>query len=131
EFVVWTLTPGTAQGRTRELPSNVSAVVEVPPPGDGPPAARRSRFRKGRGAGRVTDRDVERGFVPLFHELLDEFTGGGRFDPGRFARLLSAFRAHFQVWDYRDTWRSRAVWDAFRELAVSPAQVLAEGDGGG
>ncbi|HYU58296.1 MAG TPA: glycosyltransferase, partial [Actinomycetota bacterium] len=73
------------------------------------------------------DRDVERAFVPLFHELLDSFTHQ-QFDPDRFARVLSALRAHFEVWDYAATWRSRAVWEAFRERAVSSNQVL--GDGG-
>src|SRR5947208_848872 len=142
EFVVWSLASGASgpsgpsAGRQGELPPNVSRVVEVAPPGAEAAAARdprneeqgrgrgRARGRDGRGgrkAQRVGDPDVERAFVPLFHDLLDAITGA-EFDPDRFARLLSALRAHFQVWDYRATWRSRAVWDAFRERAASTSQ---------
>jgi hypothetical protein len=93
-----------------------------------PPEASDQGRRGGREAPRVAGRDAERAFIPLFHDLLGEITRGD-FDPDRFAGLLSALRAHFQVWDYRATWRSRAVWDALRKRAVPAVEVLGEGSG--
>src|SRR6266540_3150092 len=104
EFVLWNVAAGSSGGRRPSLPANVVRVVEVPLAGDEPPGSRSSRLLRRRRAGR--DRDVERAFVPLFHELLDSFTHQ-QFDPDRFARVLSALRAHFEVWDYAATWRSR------------------------
>src|SRR5436190_13766807 len=112
EFVVWNFGAGSQNARRGDLPANVVGVVDVVPPGAGSATAGNRD-------------DVERAFIPLFHELLGAITATD-FDPGQFARLLSALRTHFQVWDYRATWRSRAVREAFRDRAASASNGFGE-----
>jgi glycosyltransferase involved in cell wall biosynthesis len=132
DFILWSVRPDGAaeRGRPPGLPSNVSRVVEVSLAASDPFGARRSLIPAIAPATRVADRTLERAFLPLLHEFLDECTSR-HFDPDGFARLLSALRAHFEVWDYRTTWASRAVWDAFHERVLALPEPPPEGEDGG
>lgn len=62
----------------------------------------------------TTDAMIERGFVPLFRELLDAINGAGQ-DAAAFGRVLVALEDYFRDHDYNKTFKSRPVWFAFRE----------------
>jgi glycosyltransferase involved in cell wall biosynthesis len=62
----------------------------------------------------TTDAIIERRFLPVFVELLQEIQSGGA-NPERFGRALLAMEDYFRDCDYNKTFKSRPVWNCFRE----------------
>lgn len=123
DFTVWALATNPFVRRQYPLPENVRAV-NIPLRGGEDLSwfgSDSSPTRAGHGAGRTADREAGADFVPLFHEFLDLVTGAD-FDPDRFADVLVEMHRYFRGAEYRATWRSVLVWEAFR------ARLLAHPD---
>jgi polysaccharide biosynthesis protein PelF len=63
---------------------------------------------------RTTNATIETEFLPLFRDLLAVICGNPS-DAPRFGRTLVALEDYFRQYDYNETFKSRPVWDAFRE----------------
>ncbi|MBI4261846.1 MAG: GT4 family glycosyltransferase PelF [Actinobacteria bacterium] len=124
DFVVWSLMMNPFIKQQFAFPRNVVQYVGVPLWGVEQPAEYTREIPSGKvfeSARRTKDRDVEREFVPLFNRFLDSVTAAV-FDPDQFAGVLAEMHAYFRDWEYRTTWRSRAVWEAFKQKLVEPTQ---------
>jgi polysaccharide biosynthesis protein PelF len=115
DFTVWALATNPFVRLQYPLPGNVRAV-NIPLRGGENLSwygSETSPTRAGHASGRTGDREAGAGFVPLFHEFLDLVTGAD-FDPDRFADVLVEMHRYFRGAEYRATWRSALVWEAFR-----------------
>lgn len=63
-------------------------------------------------------------FVPILREMLEMIIGVAPYDPRRFGELLYLAHVYFRDHDYRATFRTRAVWECFRELLLIEADEL-------
>lgn len=120
DFTLYAVT-GEPEVRLRyELPPNVVDTVHVPLWGSRDPSeyvladvplselARRRR--------RTPESVVEREFVPLLHRLLAAMAMDT--SPEDDGRLVHELWRWFQVHDWRATWKSRVLWDAFSEMTA-------------
>ncbi|MBV8518608.1 MAG: GT4 family glycosyltransferase PelF [Acidobacteria bacterium] len=130
--VRWTLLPLMMNPhieQTFEPPHNVRKVLDVPLWGieepaefsDIPFAQLYDRKR------RTTTDAITREFLPPFRELLRVICGHPGDAPA-FGRVLVALEDYFRVYDYNETFKSRPVWDAFRESVerFSREQIVRE-----
>ncbi|MDX6731081.1 MAG: polysaccharide biosynthesis protein PelF [Baekduia sp.] len=127
EFTLYAVT-GEPEVRLRyELPPNVVGTIHVPlwgarEPSDfilaRVPLAELDARRK-----RTTSTAVELRFVPLLHRLLGAM--GVESGPDDDGTLIWQLWRWFQEHDWRATWKSREVWDAFVEItAVSHGALV-------
>lgn len=120
EFTLLAIT-GEPEVRLRyELPPNVSGVIHIPLWGAPEPAdfilADHGLDELARRRRRTTPVAIEARFVPLLHRLLGSMTvASGPDDDGR---LLWEIWRWFSEHDWRMTWKSRTVWDAFVEVTA-------------
>jgi glycosyltransferase involved in cell wall biosynthesis len=126
DFTLYAVT-GEPEVQSRyELPPNVRSTIHIPLWGAREPAdyvladvplAELSRRRR-----RTTSTALELRFVPLLQRMLAAMSGeAGPDDDGT---LIWQMWRWFQEHDWRATWKSRAVWDAFVEItAVSHGTV--------
>jgi len=126
EFTLYAVT-GEPEVRLRyELPPNVTGTIHIPLWGAREPAdyilgnvpfAELDARRK-----RTTASAVELRFVPLLHRLLGAMTVDvGPEDDGT---LIWQMWRWFQEHDWRLTWKSREVWDAFVEITAVSHSAL-------
>jgi polysaccharide biosynthesis protein PelF len=130
DFVVWSLMMNPFIRQQFTFPGNVRQFVGVPLWGVEQPAEYTRELPAAevfRASRRTHNRDVEEHFLPLFMRFL-ESVSTPLFDPMEFAELLVAMHSYFREWEYRSTWRSPVVWEAFcqfllarPELATGPA----------
>jgi glycosyltransferase involved in cell wall biosynthesis len=66
---------------------------------------------------RTTAADIEREFVPLLHDLLRVICVDPADSP-TLGRTLVAMEDYFRAYDYNETFKSRAVWEAFSRRVV-------------
>ncbi len=66
----------------------------------------------------LTEERVRAEFCPLLREMLTMILDTRTYDPGRFGQLLVDMHLYFRENDYRGTFRTRAVWETFRELVL-------------
>lgn len=120
DFVLYAVT-GEPEVRLRyELPPNVVRTVHVPLWGAREPAdyvladlplAELDRRRR-----RTTAQAIELRFVPLLHRLIEAMNAeASPEDDGTLIRQLWRW---FQEHDWRATWKSRELWDAFSEMTA-------------
>lgn len=122
DFVVWTLMMNPFIKQQYELHPNVVNFVGVPLWGVEQPSEYTREIPSGKvfeASRRTREADIERHFVPLFERLIDSITAP-LFDPDEFAGVLVEMHAYFREWDYRTTWRSRVVWEAFKRRLMAP-----------
>jgi hypothetical protein len=122
--VRWTLLPLMMNPHIEqkfEPPPNVRRILNVPLWGieepaefitDIPFAQLYDRKR------RTTHQSVEREFLPPFRELL-RVVCSNQSDAAAFGRALVALQDYFRANDYNETFKSRAVWEAFRAAVTS------------
>src|SRR3954452_6152537 len=120
EFTLYAVT-GEPEVRLRyELPPNVTGTIHVPLWGAREPSdfilakipfAELDARRK-----RTTATAVELRFVPLLHRLLGAM--GVESGPDDDGTLIWQLWRWFQEHDWRGTWKSREVWDAFVEITA-------------
>jgi glycosyltransferase involved in cell wall biosynthesis len=116
----WTLLPlmmNPHMEQTFEPPENVRRVLGVPLWGIEEPAEFIPEIpfaqlydRKRR----TTAAAIEREFVPLLRQLLS-IVCGNPADAPAFGRTLVAMEDYFRQYDYNETFKSRPVFEAFRE----------------
>lgn len=105
-----------------DLPANVKQVIMVPLWGTEEPAEyvldevpfSQIYLRKEE----TTDKAIEEEFLPLFAGLLDGLLG--KSETGQFALTIARMSRYFRRYDYNFTWRSRAVWEAYKEAMLAP-----------
>ncbi len=127
--VRWTLLPLMMNPHIEQKfdpPSNVRKIVTVPLWGIEEP----SEFNSDIPFGQLYDRKrrtgtdvIEREFLPPFRELLRIIC----FDPGDSAALGNVFVAledYFRKRDYNETFKSRPVWLAFKQIVEECARSL-------
>ncbi|MEX2561766.1 MAG: GT4 family glycosyltransferase PelF [Nitriliruptoraceae bacterium] len=57
-------------------------------------------------------------FCPLLQEMLEMIVEPHRFDAVRFGEIMYEMHRYFRHHDYRGTFRTRAVWETFREVVL-------------
>lgn len=120
DYVVWSLMMNPFIKQQFAFPANVVKFVGVPLWGVEQPAEYTRELPAAevfKAARRTRDRDVETHFLPLFTSFLDAVSTS-LFDPIRFSSLLADMHAYFREWEYRTTWRSPVVWDAFCQFLL-------------
>jgi glycosyltransferase involved in cell wall biosynthesis len=135
DFVVWSLMMNPFIKQQFRFPSNVAAFVEVPLWGIEQPAEYTREIpaaRVFRASRNTKESDIQTHFVPLFERFLDQMSAA-LFSPDAFGRVLAEMHVYFRHFEYRTTWRSRAVWETFKrrlatgyELPAADADVVAE-----
>lgn len=66
----------------------------------------------------MNEETARRDFCPLLKPMLEMITDPSRFDPEIFGQILYDMYLYFQNHDYRGTFRTRAVWELFRETVL-------------
>lgn len=120
DFTVWALMMNPFIKQQFTFPSNVKSFVAVPLWGVEQPAEYTRELPTAhvfRAARRTRERDVERRFLPIFDDFVDNVTSP-LFDASAFAQTLVQMHEYFREWDYRTTWRSRPVWEAYKALSM-------------
>ena len=111
-----------------ELPPNVKRTIHVPLWGAREPAdyilAHLSPGEHAARRRRTTEAAVAAGFVPLVHRLLAAMTT--ERSPEDDGGLIHAMWQWFNAHDWRLTWKSQAVWDAFLEMTAVSHGALEE-----
>ncbi|MCS6884271.1 MAG: GT4 family glycosyltransferase PelF [Acidobacteriota bacterium] len=103
-----------------QLPDNVKAHIKVPLWGIESP----SEFGENL-ADRATEQVIKSDFVPLFSHFLQEICS--KEDCAKsVAKLIVAMYDYFRVYDYQDTFSSKAVWIAFQNFFRKQPVSLAE-----
>ncbi len=129
DYVISALT-GTPQVKTRYPVDNenIKRVIQVPLwgaeepaewilPFHSPPNIPFSRLYLRKKA--TTDQVIREKFVPLFRHFLRGFEETGT-DVLLYGPTVWAIYRYFQEYDYNLTYKSRLVWDAFKEEALRP-----------
>jgi len=107
-----------------ELPESVRGVVTVPLWGTQDPSEHKEQMPFSEiflQKQRTTPEEIARGFLPEFLAFLAELRRDAR-DPEAVGTALAAMHRHFQVFDYRETFKSEVVWQAFRDVLHAAAQ---------
>ncbi len=63
----------------------------------------------------TTQRVIKTKFVPLFQELLEGFENPG-IDMWKYGKTVHEIYKYFQAYDYRETMRSEATWNCWRDF---------------
>lgn len=66
----------------------------------------------------ITEAVVKQKFIPIFHELL-HFIYSENLDMKELDRIFYEFWLYFEDYDYKETMRSQAVWEAYCEVIKS------------
>lgn len=74
---------------------------------------------------------ARRHFCPLLREMLEMLHYPRRYDADRFGRVIEQMYDYFRDNDYRGTFRTRAVWETFREVWLQACGVDADDDDDG
>jgi polysaccharide biosynthesis protein PelF len=125
DFVVWSLMMNPFIKQQFTFPENVRQFVGVPLWGVEQPAEYTRELPAAevfRASRRTHNRDVETHFLPLFTSFL-ESVSTALFDPLDFAELLVAMHDYFREWEYRSTWRSPIVWEAFCQFLLARPEL--------
>jgi len=120
DFTIWALMMNPFVKQQFEFPSNVRQFVAVPLWGIEQPAEYTRELPTAqvfRASRRTRERDVEKHFLPIFDSFINT-VASPIFDAPAFARTLVQMHDYFREWDYRTTWRSQPVWEAYRALAI-------------
>jgi glycosyltransferase involved in cell wall biosynthesis len=123
DFTIYAVT-GTADVTRRfDPPANVRGLMHVPLWGSEEPAidvAGHLSFARIQGRKRATRSSrVEEEFVPLLRRFLQGVEGGEGVDLDEHGAVLHAMWRWFADHDWKDTWRSAPVWQAFRHEALA------------
>jgi glycosyltransferase involved in cell wall biosynthesis len=117
DFSVYAVTGNADVRRRFDPPANVRSVIHVPLWGSEEPAvdvAGHLTFADIRRRKRATrPAQVEAEFVPLLRRFVRALQGGDGVDLGDHGRVVHAMWRYFQDYDWKDTWRSPPVWQAF------------------
>jgi glycosyltransferase involved in cell wall biosynthesis len=105
-----------------DIPSNIKRIVHVPLWGTEEPAEyvlsdvpfSQIYLRKEE----TTEKATEEKFLPIFKRFLEGMQGNG--DTGQFALTIADMSRYFRRYDYNTTWKSRAVWEAYKEMMLAP-----------
>ncbi len=100
-----------------EFPANVRDIVTVPLWGTQDPSEHKEDLPFSEiflQKQRTTDEVIKRSFLPDFLALLDEMQRDGE-EAEAVGHALAAMHRYFSVFDYRETFKSAAVWEAFRD----------------
>jgi len=112
-----------------EIPSNVIDVVKVPLWGTEEPTeyVRTAPFSSILYSKiRTTEAIINEQFIPIFDTLLD-YIYGITDDMDELGEVLFQFYWFFQTYDYHTTFRSKLVWDKFKDK-IGQIYLNAEGD---
>lgn len=120
EFTLYAIT-GEPEVRLRyELPPNVRSIVHVPLWGTREPAEHILRDvpldELDRRRRRTSEAAVELRFLPLLERLMSAMSS--ETSPEDDGLLVHQMWRWFRDHDWRATWKSRAVWDAFVEMTA-------------
>jgi glycosyltransferase involved in cell wall biosynthesis len=105
-----------------DVPPNVKRVILVPLWGTEEPAEyilsevpfSQIYLRKEE----TTDKIVEEEFLPIFSGFLKGLQG--EIETGQLALAIANMNRYFRRYDYNQTWRSRAVWETYKEIMLAP-----------
>lgn len=67
---------------------------------------------------RTSDEVISERFLPLFRQLIEEIIVP-RKNPNRFASVLKDLYIYFREYEYKESFKSELVWDAFKETIVA------------
>ena len=129
DFHVVAVTGSPALKLYKPLPDNVASLHAVPLWGMAEPTEH-SRFSEPFAKtvmhrARTSERNVEEQFLPLFRRLLALLRAPETAGP-EAAKLVLALHVFFRRYDYRQTFRSEAVWTCFRDACVAEAEANGE-----
>ena len=124
DFEVFALMMNPFVPEAYDLPENAS-LVKVPIWGVEEPA----EFNPAMSPRRVIllsslmdEATARRKFVPLLRPLLEHIVSPD-FDPEYFGQLLYQMHVYFRDNDYRATFRTRSVWETFRDVVLTECGV--------
>jgi glycosyltransferase involved in cell wall biosynthesis len=111
-----------------DIPPNIKRIVHVPLWGTEEPAEyvlsdipfSQIYLRKEE----TTDKVIEEKFLPIFKRFLEGLLG--EKGPGQFALAIADANRYFRRYDYNITWKSRAVWEAYKEMMLAPFEQTPE-----
>jgi len=132
EYVVYSVLANPFVTQKFRLPES-SSLLKIPLWGTEEPSEHMDiPFSQILQAKQRTDQTVVRTqFLPLFADLVGEIAGTGS-NPRRFGELLVALHEYFQVFEYKATFKSELVWNAYKEwmpkLCSDPANRIAQPD---
>lgn len=66
---------------------------------------------------RTTDEVIEKDFLPLFKEMIREVINYNK-DPEHFGKVLHKLYKYFQKYEYKESFKSKKTWNAYKELVV-------------
>ncbi len=125
EFTVFAVAMNPFVRSRFDFPASVQQVVTVPLWGTQDPSEHKEHLPFSEiflQKQRTTEEEVLRGFLPEFLSFLAQMRHSGE-DPEAVGYALAAMHRHFQVFDYRETFKSEAVWRAFRDYLHDAAEA--------
>lgn len=69
---------------------------------------------------RTNEKTVTDHFIPLFHRLIREIVSTNK-DPFKFSATLLDMHLYFQEYEYKDTFKSEAVWNTYKSFILQYA----------
>ncbi len=108
-----------------DLPPSIGRVVTVPLWGTQDPSEHKEHMPFSEiflQKQRTTEEEVARDFLPEFLALLGQMRLDGE-RPEVVGNALAAMHRHFQVFDYRETFKAEVVWQAFRVFLHEAAEA--------
>ncbi len=125
EFTVFAVAMNPFVRSRFEFPESVRQVVTIPLWGTQDPSEHKEQMPFSEiflQKQRTTVDEVSRGFLPEMMTFLEQMRRSGD-DPEAVGYALAAMHRHFQVFDYRETFKSEVVWQAFRDFLHDAAET--------
>ncbi len=122
DFVIFAVAMNPYVSSQFSLPTNVQRVIAVPLWGMQDPSEHRDDlayseiFLQKQRTGRA---EIQSLFLPVFETFLDTLIGG---QPGSLGVALSQMYRYFRTYDYQETFKNPAVWDAYKTWVMKTAE---------
>lgn len=118
DYVIYSIIMNPFVTQKFSLPDN-ARLIKVPLWGTEEPSEHLSTpFSRVYTAKRYTDsRIVERDFIPLFKDLIEEIIKVEK-NPLKFGNILVELHKYFREYDYRNSFKSESAWDVFKSLVL-------------
>ncbi len=127
EFTIFAVTGTPEVSLKYKPPANVTGLIHVPLWGTREPA---ELVRPDMGVGdllrakrRTTERVVKREFVPLVQSLLAGMEAGDDDPVDAHIDTVHRMWRWFREYDWIESWRAQATWEAFVEAALRPYEA--------
>lgn len=119
DYIIYSIIMNPYVTQKFSLPAN-TGLIKVPLWGTEEPSEHLTTpFSQVYTAKRFTDKKViEENFIPLFKNLIEEIVNPEK-NPKMFGNSLHELYKYFKEYDYRNSFKSEAAWEVFRDIVMS------------